>query len=38
MDIIAIESKTFEQIKQRFEDFPSRLKTCVEIIRTKKNG
>ncbi len=26
MDIVAIESKTFGQIKERFEDFPGRPK------------
>lgn len=26
MDIVAIESKTFEQIKQRFEDFSQQVK------------
>ena len=26
MDIVAIESKTFEQIKQRFEDFTRQIK------------
>ncbi|MDL2231476.1 helix-turn-helix domain-containing protein [Porphyromonadaceae bacterium OttesenSCG-928-L07] len=26
MDIVAIESKTFEQIKQRFEDFSKQVK------------
>lgn len=27
MDIVAIERKTFEQIKQRFEDFTKQVKT-----------